>query len=107
MEYYDSINKFDLYKFYFDKSNTLLQNGQVISVLDKNCLNFKDEQDFKLFKDNPYQTAKTDGIRKNSLENKERRKSSVHYQMALTEASENEFNPRKVMTLGYFNKKVE
>ena len=55
MEYYDSINKHDLHQFYFDKSTKMLLNPEVIDILDKNCEKFRECDDIKLFKVDPYQ----------------------------------------------------
>src|SRR4051812_30544235 len=68
MEYYDSINKTELHSFYLEKSNKLLTNEKVTEVLDKKRINFKEENDIKLFKTNPYQIVK--GERKKSVDDK-------------------------------------
>jgi hypothetical protein len=49
MEYYDSINKTDLYEFYLNKSNHLLMNPNVIKILDKEGLG-NVNSDIDLFK---------------------------------------------------------
>jgi hypothetical protein len=59
MEYYDSINKKELYQFYFEKSNKLLQNPGVIKKLDENSVNLADNSDIKLFAIDPYQIVKS------------------------------------------------
>jgi hypothetical protein len=59
MEYYDSINKTEMYEFYFNKSNRLLLNENVLNVLDTNTINFKENNDLKLFKIDPYQIVRT------------------------------------------------
>lgn len=73
MEYYDSINRSELYTFYFEKSNRLLQDAKVIEVLDKNCINFKESGDIKLFKNDPYHIVRA-GIRRKSMSEQELQK---------------------------------
>lgn len=55
MEYYDSINRSELHKFYMDKSNKLLMNPKVIETLDANTVDLSNNTDIKLFPVDPYQ----------------------------------------------------
>lgn len=77
MEYYDSVNKTELYQFYFEKSNSLLKNSKVIEVLDQNTINFKENSDIKLFKMNPYQIVKGEINSSNSAQKIHSRRRSL------------------------------
>jgi hypothetical protein len=49
MEYYDSMEKTDLHKFYLEKSTSFLQHAKVIQILDKEDLGKLNESSINLF----------------------------------------------------------
>jgi hypothetical protein len=54
MEYYDSINKSEIHKYFFDKSTKLLQNPKVIAVLENKSIDLNESFEPNLFQTDLY-----------------------------------------------------